>query len=274
MGWSAELRLAYRRQGEQTLASFEHEGPLRVLKSLYPEGPSICHHVVVHPPAGVVGGDRLCLHATLSEGSHAVLTTPGASRFYRSDGDEAVQAVDVRIAHDARLEWLPGENIVHNAARVANRLRFRLDAGAQMLGWDLLALGLPAAGEPFERGHVLQRIEIPGLWLEQGRIDAADELLLESPLGLAGQRALATLWWAAGSPVADAMIERALLSARECIAAAAVTAGATRPHPQLLVLRALADRIEPLMLLLREVRAAWRRELWQLDANPPRVWST
>ncbi len=274
MGWHAELRLAYRRQGEQTLAQFEHSGPLRVLKSLYPEGPSICHHVLVHPPAGVVGGDRLALHAQLGTGTHALLTTPGATRFYRSAGDEAVQEVAMQLEPGARLEWLPGENIVHDAALVTNRLHFRLEGDAQMLGWDVLALGLPAAGQPFTRGHVMQRIEVEGAWLEQARIDAGDALLLDSALGLAGHRALATLWWAGGSAGEAAALERALQAARDHAAGAQLVAGASLLHPRLLLLRALADRVEPLMALLREVRACWRRELWQLAAPAPRIWST
>ena len=107
MSWKARLDLSYRHDGRQTLAHDAHEGPLRVLQRLYPEGPAICHHVVLHPPGGVVGGDELHLHADLAQGSHALITTPGATRFYRSEGALAVQRVQLRLAAGARLEWLP-----------------------------------------------------------------------------------------------------------------------------------------------------------------------
>jgi urease accessory protein UreH len=59
MSWHGHLNLDYRREGERTVALDRHDGPLRVLQRLYPEGPRVCHHVLVHPPGGIVGGDVL-----------------------------------------------------------------------------------------------------------------------------------------------------------------------------------------------------------------------
>ena len=84
MGWQGRLQLDYRLDGRRTVGRDSHHGPLRVLKSLHPEGPGTCHHVLVHPPGGLAGGDRLELAVTLGEGAHALVTTPGATRFYRS----------------------------------------------------------------------------------------------------------------------------------------------------------------------------------------------
>ena len=91
MAWHAQLDLRWRRDGERTLLHDRHSGPLRVLRSLHPEGPGVCHNVVVHPPGGVVGGDVLAIAADLTEGAHALVTTPGATRFYRSAGSPALR---------------------------------------------------------------------------------------------------------------------------------------------------------------------------------------
>jgi len=278
MGWHAALRLDYTCDAECTRARSAHTGPLRVLKALYPEGEAICHHVLVHPPAGLVGGDRLEVEARLGAGSHALLTTPGATRWYRSQGDEATQQVRLHLGEGARLEWLPLETLVYDGARAVNDLQVTLASGAAMIGWDLLALGLPAAGAPFAAGHFDQRIAIDGLWLEQARIDASDRLLLDSPLGLAGQRALATAWLAWGSDPAEARVTQAIEGARALIepggAFEGAFAGVTRAQPRLIVLRALAGRTEPLFHLLRAVRGAWREAAWDLPAAEPRVWRT
>lgn len=65
MSWPGRLNLHYTRDGERTIALDRHHGPLRVLQRLYPEGPGICHHVLVHPPGGIVGGDTLEIEAQL-----------------------------------------------------------------------------------------------------------------------------------------------------------------------------------------------------------------
>ena len=277
MPWHAKLHLHYTHDGHGTGALDRHEGPLRVLQRLYPEGPAICHHVLVHPPGGIVGGDVLALDARLERHCHALITTPGATRFYRSAGETSLQTVRARLADGARLEWLPMETLAYSACQAHNSLRFELAAGAEMIGWDVLALGLPAAGQAFEHGHFLQQLELPGSWLERGGIDAADTALLDSPLGWAGRRVLATLWFAAGSALPSARREALLDTARASTAAQAELAshaGATAPNDQVVVLRALAPRVEPAMQLLREVWAAWRGAAWGLAATPPRVWRT
>ena len=138
-GWHAHLSLHYTRDGERTIALDRHQGPLRVLRRLYPEGPGICHHVIVHPPGGVVGGDRLEVQARLDEGTHALITTPGATRFYRSAGAAAVQQIRLQLAADARLEWLPLEAIAHRDCIAENHVTLDLAPGAECMGWDLLA---------------------------------------------------------------------------------------------------------------------------------------
>lgn len=283
MGWHAHLQLHYTRDGARTTAHDRHHGPLRVLQRLYPEGEAICHHVLVHPPGGVVGGDVLEVEARLDAGSHAVLTTPGATRFYRSDGPLARQQVHARVEAGARLEWLPMETIAYHGCDVDNGLHFDLAPGAQMLGWDVLALGLPAAGAPFAAGRFRQAITLPGAWQERGLIDGSDRLLLQGRLGLAGHTVMATLWLAEG-PAGDAAArtldrprsEALLDAARSLIAASALpaNAGVSAPQPGLLVLRALGHRVEPVMALLQAVRGAWCQAHWGLAPNPPRVWRT
>lgn len=274
MSWHGRLELRYTREGERTTALDRHHGPLRVLQRLYPEGPGVCHHVLVHPPGGMVGGDRLEIDATLEAGTHALVTTPSATRYYRSNGALASQQAVLRVAGGARLEWLPLETLAYRGCSALNGVELHLAPGAQAMGWDVLALGLPAAGQAFDRGRFRQHLEIPGVWLERGTVDAADRVLLDSPLGLAGRRVLAMMWWAEGAALAPARRQALLDSAREALASSPLhgTAGATAPQPQVLVVRLLAHGVEPAMQCLMAVRAAWRREAWALGAEPPRIW--
>ena len=275
MPWHASLQLDYTLEGTRTVARHAHNGPLRILQSLYPEGDAVCHNVLVHPPGGLVGGDTLDISATVGPGAHGLVTTPGATRFYRSTGERALQRTHLTLAEGTRLEWLPLEALCYNACNAENHLTLNLAPGAECMGWDVTALGLPHAGQPFDTGRFVQHIEAPGLWLERGVINAADHRLLESPLGLAGHRCMASLFFVVGTPLERARRDTALDAARAVMDAHALkaSAGATSPNGQVLVVRALAPQVEPAMQLLQQVRAAWRAALWQLCAEPPRIWS-
>lgn len=296
-GWHGRLELRYAHVEGRTVAHDRHEGPLRVLKALHPEGPTVCHHVLVHPPGGVVGGDVLEVDVDAGVRAHALVTTPGATRFYRSAREPAVQAVRLRAAEGARLEWLPLEAIAHGGCDATNRVTLDLAPGAEAIGWDVLALGLPASDAPFERGRFEQHLEWPGVWRERGRIDAADRRLLESPLGLGGRKIVATMWFAAGTPIDAARRDTLLDAARDGVPHDAhggtvrhdqrdlqdrqdrgdhgqLDGGATSPDGRLVLLRLRADRVEPAMRQLVRVWQRWRRVAWSLDAVPPRVWRT
>lgn len=276
MGWHGRLSLAYEYAAGTTVSRSRHHGPMRVLSSLYPEGRSICHQVLVHPPGGLVHGDVLELEVELRESSHVVITTPGATRFYRSGGDAARQVLHAKIASSARLEWLPLETICHRGTRAENELLFELAPGAEMIGWDTLALGLPASGEAFDRGSMHQQIHLPGIWLERALIDGKNRRLLDGPLGWAGHGVLATIWFSRGDSIDHPLRQQLLELARELAGSStlAATAGASSPDSRLVVLRVLAARVEPVLTLLGQIRAAWRRAAWNLDAHPPRIWRT
>lgn len=285
MTWHGQLHLDYTRDGERTTALDRHTGPLRVLQRLYPEGPGVCHHVLVHPPGGIAGGDVLDVQVQMAEGCHALITTPGATRFYKSQGDEALQSLHAQLQPGARLEWLPLETLAYRGCRAVNRMRFDLAPGAEMIGWDVLALGLPAAGEHFDdrafaHGRFTQDIHLPGVWLERGSVAAHDAMLLDSPLGWDGRRVMATLWWASGSstsPGSHKTQREAMLQAARDLQADSPLAshsGSTSPNAQVVVLRVLADRVEPAMALLTAVWARWRHIAWGMAPCPPRVWRT
>lgn len=271
MSWQGRLALRYRRDGARTLAHDVHEGPLRVLKALYPEGDTVCHHVLVHPPGGIAGGDRLDVDIAVEPGAHALITTPGATRYYRSSGAAAAQAVQLHVQRDARLEWLPMTSIAYDGCIAENRVRFELDAGAQMMGLDVVVLGLPASDAPFACGRFTQHLEWPGQWLERGVIDASDARLLQSALGLGGHKVMATLWCAGGNAFSTTQREALLEAARD---GAGALEGSTAPAPGLVLWRALDDAVEPLWQRAISVRARWRKLCWGLADAPPRVWQT
>jgi len=275
MAWRADLKLDYTLESQRTVVRYLHQGPLRILQSLYPEGDQICHNVLVHPPGGLVGGDTLDIQVTVAEGAHGLVSTPGATRFYKSGGHPALQQVVAHLADNAKLEWLPLEAIAYNDCEATNRAIFNLAPSAELITWDVTALGLPSSDMAFTQGHFQQHLEIPGVWLERGNIRGEDTRWLNSPLGLAGSKCLASLVFASGSAINSDRTTQALEAAREVIEShpLRLQAGITCVHPKVIVLRVMSPLVEPTMDLLKKVWAVWRHTLWALPSTPPRIWS-
>ncbi len=273
--WPARLTLSAARDGAgATRVHARHDGPLRLLKTLYPEGDAIAHAVLVHPPGGLVGGDRLDIAIDVQPGAHLLVTTPAATRFYRSVAGEAAQVVTARVGEGARLEWVPQETLAYPACAGRNEVRLSLAPGASLFATEVLGLGLPAAGQAFETGRLLQHLEIAGQWLDRGWLDAADTALLDGPCGLAGRRVLGTLAYAQTGVLVDA--EALLGDSRELLADQPLS-GATHlagPRGAVLLVRVLGDEVEAVTLALRRVRALWRTRLWGLAGGDPRIWAT
>lgn len=251
-----------------------HDGPLRLLKTLYPESTRVAHAVLVHPPGGLVGGDRLDIQLDVQAGAHLLVTTPAATRFYRSNAGEAAQVVHATVGEGARLEWLPQETLAYPDCIARNEVKLGLAPGASLFATEVLGLGLPAADQHFDRGRLLQHLEITGQWLDRGWLDAADKALLDGPGGLAGHRVLGTLAYAQTTLLADA---EALLADSRALLADVPLSGITHlagPRGAVLLMRVIGDEVEAVTLALRRVRALWRERLWSLPSGDPRIWAT
>jgi len=275
MGWRATLDLEYSRGAEGTTLRFAHDGPMRVFKSLYPEGPATCHTVWVHPPGGLVQGDELNVDLRVADHAHALLSTPGATRFYSNQsGALAQQHVRCEVQDHARLEWLPLETIVYPGCLGVSTWHANLAPTAEVLAMETTHLGLPGADQAFTQGRWHQRQAIGSVWLDEGVIDATDHALLNGPAGLAGHRHMGTLLLARGSAWPDAQREQLLELARSCLSQhPKVTAGASAVHPQVLLLRAVALQGQHVAPLLRAVWHLWRQQAWGLPALAPRTWA-
>jgi urease accessory protein len=273
--WLATLDLGFERDGDTTrLIRREHTGPLRVQKPLYPEHPSTCHAIIIHPPGGVVGGDELHIQVDTGPRARAFLSTPGAAKWYRANGHRSRQRLRIRVADGAALEWLPQETILFNAADVVFDTIIDLGADARYLGCEILCFGRKAAGETFEQGHVQQsmmiRREGKPLWLEQGAL-AAGSRQMQSPLGLGGYSVCASLIAVGGASSA------ALLTAvREQCAASSDDHGqfGVTHMKSVIIARYLGNSSE---VARRVMLAAWqvlRPALLERDAVIPRIWNT
>ena len=269
-GWHASLELAYAADGDRTIPVVRrHSGPLRVQKGFTPEGPQWWHQLIVHPPGGIANGDRLAISVKAEAGARVLLTSPGAAKWYRCDQGGAEQTVDIEVAADASVEWLPLESIFFDGAQARLRSRYRLHDSASLIAADLYCLGRPAAGESFDHGTLRTGIEVhigdQLAYSERALITGGDRALA-APAGLGERPLFGTL-----IAVSARLDDDALQACRAVEVAGEI--GITRLD-RILLARWRGARSDEGLHALRAVWAALRPKLLGRIACPPRIWST
>jgi urease accessory protein len=270
--WPARLALEFERRGARSVLSRrEQYGPLTLQKPLYPEGNAVCHCVVLHPPGGIVGGDQLAVSLRVHAGAHALITTPGASKWYRSADIEATQHIEIDVADGACCEWLPQENIFFNGAHASSEVNLRLSGDALAFGWDINCLGRLAADERFDKGMLRLAVKVEHdaslIWLERARL-AGDDPLMSSPIGLRGYSVFATAYLA-GRDCDAALLEALREAGKPGDAQVGITA-----LPRLLVARYLGNSAEQARRYFVELWQLLRVAMLARPACSPRIWNT
>jgi len=266
--WLAHLKLEFSHRIDKTvLAKSMQRGPLRVQRAFYPEG-DVCHLYILHPPGGVVGGDRLTIETKIDQKAHALLTTPGATKFYRSQSQTAQQHQQLTVSKDSTLEWLPQENIYFPGAEVNMATEINLSETAGFIGWETHCLGLPANEETFTSGQVhfgfslykeKRPIILERLLINQTRLNA--------PTSLRGHAVMSTM---VATPADNACLElaRTILSQHQdqIIAATLIE--------DCLLIRYMGDSTEFCRRIFTQLWMELRPEIIGRKACPPRIWAT
>lgn len=195
--WRASLELGLECTERCTILRRNvHEGPLRVQRALYPESDGTCHLYLLHPPGGLVQGDELRVEIEIGKGASCLVTTPGATKVYRSEGRCCRSTTDIRVDDGGVFEWLPQETILFDGARVVAKTSIELADDASFIGWDVTCLGRPATDEVFSRGFFDQTICLT----RRGVPLLAERLVVRG-----GAEMLAQAWGCDGSPVIASM---------------------------------------------------------------------
>lgn len=271
-GWQASLDLKFTLEdGRTVLRENRHIGPLVIQKTLYPEGNQTCHAIIVHPPGGILEGDKLEINAHLASDAHVLFTTPGATRWYKSAGTAASQHVRIHVAAKACVEWLPQETIYFEHTHAKNIVDIALAADSRFIGWEIACLGRRLAGEQFEHGRVQQsmRVSVDGkpLFIEQGTL-AASDAALASPVGF-GSNAVFATFVAYAEGLSPALLEQC----RQCVVPADLKVGLSLMG-NILVGRTLSNSPEVTRAIFTQWWKIIRETVCQRVAVEPRIWQT
>jgi urease accessory protein len=256
------------------LTENRHSGPLLVQKALYPEGGQICHVVIVHPPGGIAGGDDLTIEIDLEANSSVVLTTPGATKWYKAPDQVCRQQTSIRLAEGSTLDWLPQENIFYRATHAVSTFTLQIDPGATAIGWEIGLLGRQESGEQWAEGSLrfatsIERPDGLPLWVERLRLEASASLR-KAAQGLYGFNAFGTLW-AIGSGCTGAVAEEL---ASDLPFERDLRAGVTALPEGILLVRGLAQDVERLRQMMMDCWVRLRPLVHGLPSQRLRLWAT
>ena len=266
-GWQAHLELDYQYRADKTrLVRSKREGPLAVQRAFYPEG-DVCHTYLLHPPGGLVAGDSLNINLQVAEDSRVLITTPGATKFYRSIGPTGTVLQRLKVAKGASLEWMPLENIFFPGTKSQITTEVELAEGAMFIGWEINCLGRPSNEERFESGELSSQMKIyrngePVLF---DRFATDAQSAVNSAVGLRGVSGYASM-------VATLDNEEALEAVQQLLADNAL-AGVTVVDG-LMVVRVISDQAHQVVSLFANVWKIIRPYVSGRDAVPPRIWAT
>ena len=268
-GWVAKLELNFSASQSKTfLSKREHIGPLTIQRPFYPEQ-GLCHLYILHPPGGVVGGDQLSIGIKTNAKSSALITTPGATKIYRSSGNKrSIINQNFYIDSNSTLEWLPMETIIFPGARSKFSTKFSLFGNAKVAAWEIHCLGRPVINESFNTGKLEFSFE---LWRDESPILldklVIDESELENVVGLRGYPVYGTFIISNASKEALDMIRSNQFSGDDCVF------GATQIE-DIVIIRCLARKTHLVQDFFREIWQKIRPLVFDREASIPRIWAT
>ena len=270
-GWLAELELNYAVRRDKTcLVQKKRRGPLTMQRPFYPEG-NICHSYLLHPPGGVVGGDKLKIKLEAQPASHCLITTPGATKFYRSKADlSSEQSQIIHIAENSIVEWLPQQNIFFPGARSSLNTQIDVAPTGKFITWEMHCFGRPANRESFHNGNISSRTEISigGELRLVEQLFTDNDSLIQSPSGLRKVAMQGSLIAAPCNQQQRDQLERIL---HHYIYPDSI--GLTLVD-EVLVVRVLGDQIEPILDIFTQLWSQLRSEWLQKPPCAPRIWDT
>jgi urease accessory protein len=218
----------------------------------------------------VAGSDVLELNVELDENARALLTTPAATKLYRSGGETARIEQRLHVERGALLRWLPQETIAFDGARARMLTRIDLEPGAEAIAWEVLCLGRPVSNLPFADGMLRTALEVyrsgVPIVVDRARFIGGSSML-QAAYGMRGLPVLGTLVCTAGD---DAWVD----ALRETVGSEWPDAFSATRLPGAIVCRFLGARVEDAHLAFRSALDVLSEKLLGGKTAQPRIWLT
>lgn len=276
--WFARLEMGFVGQENRTiLAHRKHHGPVRVQKMLWPEKTGVCHAIIVHPPAGIAGGDHLTFNMVAENAAHALVTTPGAGKWYKTNQKKAFQHIDITVKDSSIFEWLPQETMLFNGANAHSETKVILDTAASFIGWDMLVIGRQARHETFTDGAYQNQFQLyrnQKLLVTDRLSFVGNDRWLSSCLGIHGHAVMGSFWAVPPEKFrSNFYLDQHIDQIRELMMRMNINVTLSLLG-DVVTARYLGDDVRQCHDAFAAIRAKLRRYWFDLDEEFPRIWRT
>ena len=153
--------------------------------------------ILINSSGGMTGGDKISWGVGVEENAYASITSQACERVYKAPADTAQVDIELTVAENAKLAWLPQETILFDQGHLSRTLTAELDEKAEALFVESVIFGRGAMGEKVTQGSLHDRWRIR----QGGKLIHAEDLRLagdvaaisDQPFTLGGCGAMATV---------------------------------------------------------------------------------
>lgn len=152
---------------------------------------------MINSSGGMTGGDRISWRVEVENGAFASITSQACERVYKAPSDAAEVNIDLQVAENGKLAWLPQETILFDQGHLRRTLSAELDETAEALFVESVIFGRGAMGEQVTQGslHDRWRIYRAGKLIHAEDLRVAGDIAstIDRPFTLDGNGAMATV---------------------------------------------------------------------------------
>ncbi len=266
--WQASIKLEFSkdRDGKTLLSRNLHQGPLVVQKPFYPE--KACHIYLLHPPGGIAGCDYLRVEALLKEDTQVLITTPGATKFYKTDGQISEFDQVFFVGKGASLEYLPSQNIFYKGTHTKVNTSFYLEENAKFAFRDVSKCGMKDEEDPFLDSSFFNTIKI----YEKNTLVLKETCFIDGMEDFKAQAAISNHPYI-GTFICNKVSEETLLKLQGLLDLSTYQAS-IGVVDNYLIARFLGDDNQSIENTIVEIWKTVREEVIGLLPCLPRIWST
>lgn len=199
--------------GRTDLLRHFQKSPLQVMRPLYfdPERPDMAIIIAMSAGAGMLQGDRFRIDAECASGSALHLTTQGATKVMRMDGDYATSLVNLTAGSDCLIEYLPDPIIPCVGSRSYHRTRLEIGPGTTAIVGETLRAGRVGHGERHVYDVLATDFEVsrpgrPPLVVDRVRLTPGSSEGIAGPGMMSGEDQMATLHIVSDAAPADEIV--------------------------------------------------------------------